>query len=135
MIRARRGTGDTIFFDQDCIITLTQGTLFLNDTSNGGRFDHLTIDGTGHTVIVDGGCTANCGQRGSHWWRDGHLDHRGDDESDRPDDPEWHGGGNELVAGGGIENPCCFNTLTLTNVHVRRTGRLNTAAASQPGPR
>jgi hypothetical protein len=39
--------GDTIVFDQDCMITLTQGTLSLTQ--------NMTIDGTGHTVIVDGG--------------------------------------------------------------------------------
>src|SRR3954462_12622357 len=47
------GAGDTIVFDQNCIITLTTGTLPL--TRN------LTIDGTGYTVIVDGGCTFSGG--------------------------------------------------------------------------
>jgi hypothetical protein len=36
--------GDTIVFDQDCTITLTTGTLTQN----------VTIDGSGHTVAVDG---------------------------------------------------------------------------------
>ena len=34
-------------------ITLATGTLTLTQ--------NVTIDGTGHTVVVDGGCTANCG--------------------------------------------------------------------------
>ena len=41
--------GDTIAFDKDCTIALTQGTLSLTQ--------NMSIDGTGHTVIVDGGCT------------------------------------------------------------------------------
>jgi hypothetical protein len=44
--------GDTIVFDQDCTgattIKLTTGTWTLGQ--------NVTIDGTGHTVIVDGGC-------------------------------------------------------------------------------
>ena len=51
-LRGRIGAaaaGDTIVFDQNCTITLTTGTLTMTK--------HVTIDGTGHTVIVDGGCT------------------------------------------------------------------------------
>jgi hypothetical protein len=40
------GAGDTIVFDQDCTIVLTTGTLTLTQ--------NVTIDGMGHTVIVDG---------------------------------------------------------------------------------
>src|SRR5262249_3145604 len=40
------GAGDTIIFDQDCTIVLTTGTLTLTQ--------NVTIDGTGHTVVVDG---------------------------------------------------------------------------------
>jgi hypothetical protein len=50
---AAAAVGDTIVFNQDCTgataITLTTGTLTLTKD--------VTIDGTGHTVIVDGGCT------------------------------------------------------------------------------
>jgi N-acetylneuraminic acid mutarotase len=38
--------GDTIVYDQDCTTTLTTGTLTINQ--------NLTIDGSGHAVILDG---------------------------------------------------------------------------------
>ena len=46
---------DTILFNSSGsgTIRLTSGTLTLTHS--------VTIDGTGHSVIVDGGCTANCG--------------------------------------------------------------------------
>src|SRR5262249_12625992 len=48
------GGGDTIVFDQDCVITLGGGgTLTL--------IQDITIDGAGHHVIVDGGCTFSGG--------------------------------------------------------------------------
>jgi hypothetical protein len=54
---ASAAAGDTIVFDLDCTgataITLSTGRLTLAKD--------VTIDGTGHTVVVDGGCTANCG--------------------------------------------------------------------------
>ena len=40
------GVGDTIVFDQNCIITLTTGTLTLTRG--------VTINGTGHAITVDG---------------------------------------------------------------------------------
>ena len=53
---AAAAVGDTIIFNQDCIITLTTGTLTPGQD--------VTIDGTGHTVIVDGGCKG-CGAGGT----------------------------------------------------------------------
>jgi hypothetical protein len=54
---AAAGAGDTIVFDQDCTgataIVLATGTLRLSQ--------NVTINGTGHTVIVDGGCTLTNG--------------------------------------------------------------------------
>jgi hypothetical protein len=47
------GVGDTIVFDQDCTITLATGPLTLTQ--------NVTINGTGHTVVVDGGCVFNQG--------------------------------------------------------------------------
>ncbi len=50
-LRGRIGTaaaGDTILFDQDCTITLTVASGALTLAQN------VAIDGTGHTVIVDG---------------------------------------------------------------------------------
>src|SRR4051812_9038380 len=52
---AAAAAGDTIVFDQNCTITLSQANGTLTLTQN------VTIDGSGHTVVVDGGCTANCG--------------------------------------------------------------------------
>ncbi|MGI8855645.1 MAG: beta strand repeat-containing protein [Thermomicrobiales bacterium] len=49
------GVGDTIVFDQNCTITLATGTGTLTLTKQ------VTIDGTGRTVTVDGGCTLNGG--------------------------------------------------------------------------
>src|SRR4051812_34222715 len=54
---AAAAAADTIVFDQDCTgataITLATGTLTLTQS--------VTIDGTGHSVVVDGGCTFNGG--------------------------------------------------------------------------
>jgi hypothetical protein len=48
---ATAGVGDTILFNFDCTITLTSGTLKLAQD--------VTIDGTGHTVTVDGNNAVN----------------------------------------------------------------------------
>jgi hypothetical protein len=73
---------DTISFAQDCTgatkITLTT-TLTL--TKN------LTIDGSGHTVVVDGGCTNNCGTQNPSGGGL-HREQRGDGGDQQPDDPE-----------------------------------------------
>src|SRR6185437_13920363 len=47
------GAGDTIVFDQDCTITLATEPLTLTQ--------NVTINGTGHAVVVDGGCIFNSG--------------------------------------------------------------------------
>ncbi|MGI8857866.1 MAG: choice-of-anchor Q domain-containing protein [Thermomicrobiales bacterium] len=56
---AAAAAGDTIVFNQNCTgataITLSQAKGPLSLTQD------VTIDGTGHTVVLDGGCTANCG--------------------------------------------------------------------------
>ena len=80
---ASAAAGDTIVFDQNCTITLTTGTLTLTQ--------NVTIDGTGHTVIVDGGCTLTNAASATPWRGDGlRGEQRGDGEPDGPDDPARH---------------------------------------------
>ncbi len=117
--------GDTIVFDQNCIITLTTGSLQITKD--------VTIDGTGHTVTVDGGCVlsgASCVSGGDRVFvvsntATASLNHLTIQHGNSPSVP--------AIGGGGIWN--AGGTLSVTNSTIaNNSGHTGGGILSGGGP-